>query len=300
MAGKMAGKALGVILAGAVCLSGAVDTAAMSPIIDGARTFGSGELSRLEENLNRFEKETSFHVRVLTRDARRAEQAVSGETIKKEWNLPDERAIIVVIDADKGNVLRFNVGKEVHAILPDQFFGELQGRFGNLYTVQKEGEDGVVIDAITVVEKCIKKGGCRVVPGIGEDQYTATLACSSGAGFVFGFTLLTTLKELQNKKDGTAGSRDDVWKYSPLLFAPLWGSFLGLGINPLLARQAEPQLLYQNLGAFAGVAAVVAVLGPLISSSSGPPSDGEGGGGGGQREGDLIYQTVTIDRENDS
>ena len=52
---------------------------------------------------------------------------------------------------------------------------------------------------------------------------------------------------------------------APLLFSPLWGLFfVGLGLNPLLQREAATQLLLQNIGAFSATAAATAAIWPRM------------------------------------
>eukprot|EP00960_Hanusia_phi_P048272 758853-Hanusia_phi.AAC.1 len=157
---------------------------AASPIIDEARSLGSNERVRLEENLKSFEEETKYRIRVLTVDERRLDTKLSKEEIKSAWNLPDDRSLIVIVEAGKGNVLSFNAGGEISKLLPARFFNELSGRMGNVYSIEASGENSAIEESVSIIEKCLRKGGCALVPGIGEDQYYATLACTSMSGLV--------------------------------------------------------------------------------------------------------------------
>jgi hypothetical protein len=91
---------------------------------------------RLDENLAKFEEETGYKIRVLTRDGRRQDKASAraGKDIKALWGLPDPKAVVVIVQAGNGNVLGFNSGDEVNRLLPARFFDELKGRLGNVYT----------------------------------------------------------------------------------------------------------------------------------------------------------------------
>ncbi|EKX48171.1 hypothetical protein GUITHDRAFT_86181 [Guillardia theta CCMP2712] len=243
---------------------------AASPIIDEARSLGSNERGRLEENLNKFEEETNYRVRVLTIDERRLDEKLTREQVKKAWNLPDERSLIVILQAGKGNVLSFNAGAEVSKLLPARFFNELSGRMGNVYSIGESGENSAIEESVSIIEKCLRKGGCALVPGIGEDQYYATLACTSMSGLIFGLASLASYKEFQKKPK----QRELFYQYTPVFLSPLWGVFLSLGIQPLIARDADLHYTLQNAG-----------------DGPSPPS-------GGRRE-RLVFQEVSVSTETE-
>jgi len=235
-------------------------------VIDEAKAIPSGQEARIEKRLNALSEETGFRVRVLTRDGRTPGK--TGPEIKELWGLPDEKSLVVVVQTSNGNVLSFNSGKAVAKLLPDRFFSELGNRLGNKYAVSDNGENGVVEDAVVKIDGCLRKGGCFFVPGVSPDQYQATLTCSAIGGSVFGFSVLTSLQFIEKKARG----QDAIFKYAIFLYMPLWGLFyLGLGINPLLQREAETQLFLQNTGAFLATAIVVVAVWPQVNKLE-PPS----------------------------
>ena len=229
------------------------------PVLDQARTLTSRASARLIENLEGFEEDTGFRILVLSEDPQVVNK--SPKQLKAMWGLPDPDAIVVLIRPGSGNILAFNYGEKIAKILPDRFFGELTGRLGNQYNVRDVGADGVVQETVGILEKCLRKGGCFFVPGIGKDQYTATLVSSVAGGVFFGFSLLTGAQFISKDAKG----EDAIFKWAPLLFFPLWGLFfIGLGLNPLLQREADAQLIIQNVVAFGAAAAATGLIYPKL------------------------------------
>ena len=233
-----------------------------SPVLDQARTLTSRASARLAENLENFEEETGIRILILSEDPQVVNK--TPKELKALWGLPDPDAIVVLIRPGSGNILAFNYGEKIAKILPDRFFGELTGRLGNLYNVRDVGADGVVQETVGILEKCLTKtGGCFFVPGIGKDQYTATLVSSLAGGVFFGFSALTGAQFISKDAKG----EDAIFKYAPLLFFPLWGLFfIGLGLNPLLQREADAQLILQNVGAFGAAASATGFIYPRLLS----------------------------------
>jgi hypothetical protein len=99
-------------------------------------------------------------------------------------------------------------------------------RYGNLYYVRENGQDGSILAAIDAVATCITPGRaiCRSVPGLGRDQFSACETCSIVGGVVAG-----------------AASRTGGKKFNAAwfaLFSPLWGIFGGsLGLLPVVSRE---------------------------------------------------------------
>lgn len=229
------------------------------PVLDQARTLTSRASARLVENLEQFEEDTGYRIFVLTEDPQVINK--SPKQLKAMWGLPDPNAIVVLVRPGAGNILAFNYGDKIGKLLPDRFFGELTGRLGNMYNVKDVGADGVVQETVGILEKCLQKGGCFAVPGIGKDQYTATLVSSLAGGVFFGFSALTGAQFISKNAKG----EDAIFKFAPILFFPLWGLFfIGLGLNPLLQRQAEMQLVLQNVGAFGAAATATGVIYPRL------------------------------------
>jgi hypothetical protein len=230
------------------------------PVLDQARTLTTKAQERIIRDLNAFEEESGYRILVLSEDPRKVNK--TPKELKQLWGLPDPDAVVVLVRPGAGNILLFNYGENIKKLLPDRFFGELTGRLGNMYNVRDVGEDGVVEESVRLLETCLRREkGCFTVPGIGKDQYTATLASSLAGGVFFGFSALTSAQFVQKNAKG----EDAIFKFAPVLFFPLWGLFfIGLGLNPLLQREAEVQLIAQNVGAFAASASATGFIYPKM------------------------------------
>ncbi|OKH24349.1 TPM domain-containing protein [Chroogloeocystis siderophila] len=221
-----------------------------TPIIDLAKSLTSVQEERLAQDLEEFEAETGWKLRVLTQYDR-----TPGAAVKDFWNL-DEKSILVVADSRGGNILNFNVGDAVYQLLPRTFWVELQTRFGNLYFVREEGEDQAIIQSIESVETCLRQGGCRVVPGLPREQWILTLITSVIGGVVCGFAA-------QPRRPGQIFA----WQWA-LIFSPLWGIlFIAFGIGPVVTRTSEWLPLVRNIAGFL-IGALVAYLSPVLNRSS--------------------------------
>lgn len=221
-----------------------------TPIIDLAKSLTSVQEDRLAQNLEAFEAETGWKVRVLTQYDR-----TPGLAIKDFWHL-DDKSILVVADSRGGNILNFNVGDAVYQLLPRTFWVELQTRFGNLYFVRDEGEDQSIIQSIESIESCLRQGGCRVVPGLPREQWILTLITSVIGGFICGFAA-------QPRRPGQVFA----WQWA-LIFSPLWGIlFIAFGIGPVVTRTSEWLPLVRNISGFL-IGALVAYLSPVLNRSS--------------------------------
>ncbi|PPS45080.1 TPM domain-containing protein [Chroococcidiopsis sp. TS-821] len=221
-----------------------------TPIIDLAKSLTSVQEERLAQELEEFEAETGWKLRVLTQYDR-----TPGTAVKDFWNL-DEKSVLVVADSRGGNILNFNVGDAVYQLLPRTFWVELQTRFGNLYFVREEGEDQAIIQSIESVEACLRQGGCRVVPGLPREQWILTLITSVIGGVVCGLAA-------QPRRPGQIFA----WQWA-LIFSPLWGIlFIAFGIGPVVTRTSEWLPLVRNIAGFL-IGALVAYLSPVLNRSS--------------------------------
>ena len=82
-------------------------------------------------------------------------------------------SLVLIADPRGGNLLNFNVGEALFALMPRTYWVELQTRFGNQYYVRDHGEDGAITDALDAVAICLemdekilgalKKHGCDAV-----------------------------------------------------------------------------------------------------------------------------------------
>ncbi|MCP9774454.1 TPM domain-containing protein [Cyanobium sp. WAJ14-Wanaka] len=206
-----------------------------TPVIDLAKIFSDAQRTSLEEQLTKFEAENGWKVRVLTQYDR-----TPGQAVKSFWNL-DERSLLVVGDERGGNLLNFNVGEGLFALMPRTYWVELQTRFGNQYYVRDHGQAAAILDSVQVVEDCLEKGGCQVVPGLPREQWLLTLSTSVVGGLVVGFAGYP-------RKEG----RRFEWGWV-LLLSPLWLIMFGaLGLGPILTRTTEVLPLLRNSLAFLG------------------------------------------------
>ncbi|MCP9850147.1 TPM domain-containing protein [Cyanobium sp. Morenito 9A2] len=209
-----------------------------TPVIDLARALSEAQRANLEQQLSAFEQSSGWKLRVLTQYER-----TPGLAVKDFWNL-DERSLLLVADPRGGNLLNFNVGDALFALMPRTFWVELQTRFGNQYYVRDHGEDGAIEDALTAVETCLERGGCQVVPGLPREQWILTFCTSALGGVVAGFAAFP-------RKSGEWIA----WAWV-LLLAPLWGIlFVALGLGPVVTRTSEVLPVLRNVLGFA-VAAV--------------------------------------------
>ena len=222
----------------------------VTPVVDLGKSLNVVQEESLVEELNNFEEETGWQLRVLTQYDR-----TPGRAVIKFWGLND-RSILLVADSRGGNILSFAVGDDVYELLPRTFWIELQTRFGNLYFVREKGEDQAIIQALHTVENCLRKGGCNVVPGLPREQWILTLITSVIGGFICGFAA-------QPRTEGQVVA----WQWA-LIFSPLWGIlFVAFGIGPVVTRTSDWLPLVRNISGFL-IGALVAYLSPIISRSS--------------------------------
>ncbi|WP_250125673.1 TPM domain-containing protein [Chroococcidiopsis sp. CCMEE 29] len=221
-----------------------------TPVIDLAKSLTEIQEQRLAKDLEQFEAETGWKLRVLTQYDR-----TPGKAVKNFWGLND-KSVLLVADARGGNILNFNVGDAVYQLLPRTFWIELQTRYGNLYFVRDEGEDQSILQSLESIKTCLRQGGCRVVPGLPREQWILTLITSVVGGIVCGFAA-------QPRRQGQIFA----WQWA-LIFSPLWGIlFIAFGIGPVVTRTSEWLPLVRNIAGFL-IGALVAYLSPIFSRSS--------------------------------
>ncbi|MFN5464835.1 MAG: TPM domain-containing protein [Cyanobacteriota bacterium] len=227
-----------------------------TPVIDLARLLTDGQRNSLEAELNDFATTSGWKLRVLTQYDR-----TPGLAVKDFWNL-DERSLLLVADERGGNLLNFNVGDALFALMPRTFWVELQTRYGNQYYVREHGRDGAVLDALHAVKGCLVTGGCQVVPGLPQEQWLLTLCTSILGGLIVGFAAFPR----------QAGRKIEwIWV---LLLSPLWLIlFAVFGVAPIVTRTSDVLPLLRNGLGFAA-AAVVAYL--LAQITLGKERFGEG------------------------
>jgi hypothetical protein len=208
-----------------------------TPVIDLARVLTDGQRADLESELDEFAHSSGWKLRVLTQYDR-----TPGLAVKDFWQL-DDRSLLLVADERGGNLLNFNVGDALFALMPRTFWVELQTRFGNQYYVRDHGRDGAVLDALHTVKGCLAMGGCQVVPGLPQEQWLLTLCTSILGGLIVGFAAFPR----------QAGRRVEwVWV---LLLSPLWLILFGVfGVAPIVTRTNDLLPLARNGLGFAAAA----------------------------------------------
>lgn len=215
-----------------------------TPVVDLANFLPSLQEESLIEDLENFEAETGWKMRVLTQYERSP-----GRAVKKFWGL-DDKSILLVADGRGGNLLAFSIGDDVYELLPRTFWIELQTRFGNMYYVRENGENNAIVEALETVQGCLVQGGCNVVPGLPQEQWILTLISSLVGGIILGIAAIP-------RKEGQGLA----WQWA-LIMSPLWGIlFIAFGIGPVVTRTPEFLPLLRNVIAFI-LGAVVAFLSP--------------------------------------
>ena len=219
-----------------------------TPVIDLAKALSQTQRQSLEASLDAFEQRSGWKLRVLTQYER-----TPGLAVKEFWGL-DERSLLLVADPRGGNLLNFNVGDALFALMPRTWWVELQTRYGNQFYVKDHGEDGAILAALDAVELCLDRGGCQVVPGLPTEQWLWTLSTSILGGLIAGFAAYP-------RKEGERIA----WGWL-LLVSPLWVMLFGVfGVAPVITRTSELLPLIRNgMGFMAGGIAAYLIAGATV------------------------------------
>ena len=221
-----------------------------TPVVDLANFLPELQEKTLIENLEAFEAETGWKMRVLTQYDRSP-----GRAVKKFWGL-DDKSILLVADGRGGNLLAFSIGDDVYELLPRNFWIELQTRFGNMYYIREHGENNAIVEALESVKGCLQRNGCNAVPGLPQEQWILTLISSIVGGIILGVAVIP-----RDKNQFIA------WQWG-LIMSPLWGIlFIAFGMGPVVIRTPEFLPLFRNMIGFA-LGAVVAFLSPTLLEAS--------------------------------
>ena len=156
-------------------------------VIDLQKFLTSGQVSAIDKQLEKLQKETGFKLRVLCQ----AYPETPGLAIKDYWGV-DANSIVMVVDkGQKGtaNILNFNVGDNLKLPLPNQFWTRLQSTFGNTFFVRENGEDVAIRRAIDTVDYCLRDElGCVDVPMTFKNPEKAMYGDQDPATKLFGDT----------------------------------------------------------------------------------------------------------------
>jgi hypothetical protein len=213
-------------------------------VIDLGKFLNDFQEAELDQNLTKFEQKTGWKLRVLTQV-----DVTPGRAVKEFWGL-NEHSVMLVADGTGGNILNFNVGDDVYALLPRTFWIELQSRYGNKFFVREKGQDQAILSSVNAIVGCLEQDGCLVVPGLPQEQWLLTLVTSILGGIIFGFAG-------HPRKEGEMFA----WKWA-LVLSPLWGMLLiSFGLGPVVTRTSEWLPVVRNLAGFVG-GAVFAYLIP--------------------------------------
>jgi len=214
-----------------------------TPVIDLAKILTDNQRAALEAEIDDFESVSGWKLRVLTQYDR-----TPGLAVKDFWGL-DERSLLLIADERGGNLLNFNVGDALFALMPRTYWVELQTRFGNQYYVRDHGQDAAILDSLHTVKGCLEIGGCQVVPGLPQEQWLLTLATSILGGLIVGFAAYPRKPE---------HSVEWAWV---LLLSPLWVILFGVfGVAPIITRTSELLPLVRNALGFVGAIAVAYLI----------------------------------------
>lgn len=228
------------------------------PVLDLADELSDRQEQGLSQALEQLEQDTGWKLRVITQFDK-----TPGRQVKAYWGL-DERSVLMVADPRGGNLLAFNVGDEVRQILPRTFWIELQSRFGNQFYVRDNGRPQAILSTVETLDLCFHQGGCRVVPGLPDEQWVLTLVTSIVGGIVFGFAG-------KPRKPGEIFN----WQWA-MIFSPLWFIlYIAFGIGPVVTRTSDWLPLLRNTLGFAGGAVAIYILPMqtrLIPSDDASPS----------------------------
>ncbi|MFM8295683.1 MAG: TPM domain-containing protein [Microcystaceae cyanobacterium] len=219
----------------------------VTPVVDLANFLPQTQEAALIQDLEQFEAETGWKLRVLTQYDRSP-----GRAVIKFWGL-DDKSILLVADARGGNLLAFSIGDAVYELMPRTFWIELQARYGNMYYIRDNGENRAITEALNTVKGCLVNGGCQVVPGLPREQWILTLVTSIVGGVIVGFAAIP-------RKEGQVFA----WQWV-LIMSPLWGILvIAFGIGPVVSRTQDWLPLVRNLLGFA-IGVLVAYLSPLLN-----------------------------------
>ena len=214
-----------------------------TPVIDLAKILTDNQRQALEAEIDDFEHVSGWKLRVLTQYDR-----TPGLAVKEFWNL-DERSLLLIADERGGNLLNFNVGDALFALMPRTYWVELQTRFGNQYYVRDHGQDAAILDSLHTVKGCLEIGGCQVVHGLPQEQWLLTLATSILGGLIAGFAAYP--RKPEHKVE---------WAWV-LLLSPLWVILFGVfGVAPIVTRTSDLLPLLRNALGFVGAIAVAYLI----------------------------------------
>jgi energy-converting hydrogenase Eha subunit A len=224
-----------------------------TPVVDLANFLPEVQEAQLIDEINSFEAETGWKLRVLTQYDRSP-----GRAVIPFWGL-DDKSILLVADARGGNLLAFSIGDDVYELMPRTFWIEMQARFGNIYYIRDNGENLAITEALDTVKGCLVKGGCNVVPGLPREQWILTLVTSIVGGLIFGFAAIPR-----------SPNQTFAWQWV-LIMSPLWGILvIAFGIGPVVTRTSDFLPLFRNLMGFT-LGILVAYLSPMFSQMNNNP-----------------------------
>ena len=102
-------------------------------VIQTEKFLTSGEAKRMDAKLAKLESDTGWRVRVLCQSY----PMTPGLAIREYWSVgydgqKDDKYVVLVVDqfGGRGNVLNFNVGDGLRLAFPNNFWTQLQNKYG--------------------------------------------------------------------------------------------------------------------------------------------------------------------------
>lgn len=214
------------------------------PFLDLAKVMPAGKLDGLQTKLRQLEGDTGYKLRVLSRFG--PSDIPSIEQIRSGWGV-DDKTVVVFVDPSAPNIMTFRFGMGVQKILPRPFFTELQSRLGNQFFIRENGEQAAVYQMLDSLDVCLRKGGCKVPPGLPSEQYYFTLGCAVAGGLILGSVLRIDPQGFVKRR----------WVYG-LLFSPLWASLsINFGLGPVISRTDDLLPVLYNVTATVAAALLI-------------------------------------------
>jgi hypothetical protein len=109
------------------------------PVLDVAGFLGKNQVARLTKEVQLIEAETGVRLRVLAQ----AYPNTPGLAVRDYWAVDDD-TVVFVADPVTGNILNFNVGKNIDLRVPRSFWNRLAGKYGTKFYWQNNGEEAAI------------------------------------------------------------------------------------------------------------------------------------------------------------
>ncbi|KAK9807339.1 hypothetical protein WJX73_003143 [Symbiochloris irregularis] len=144
-------------------------------VIDVAGFLTNGEEQRIKTEIENLEQDKGIKLRVLAQNY----PETPGLAIKDFWGV-DGMTIVFVADTNTGNLLNFNVGKDVDLLMPRNFWSRLAGKYGNKFYWQDKGQGEAITNTVSAIDFCARepmgRDQCQKIQGeMGEEPSSGKL-----------------------------------------------------------------------------------------------------------------------------